>query len=46
MFSEENVQLGFARNTFAKDNADIMFAYENEEEEESYNEHEANFLSY
>ena len=46
MFSEENVQLGFARNQFASNNADIMFAYENEEEDQTYDQHDANFLSY
>ena len=47
MFSEENVQLGFARNQFASNNNDIMFAYQNEDEEDDgYDQHDANFLSY
>lgn len=48
MYFEENVQLGFKTNEFAQNNADIMYAYENEgdNQDEVYGETEANYMSY
>ena len=42
MLYEENCQLGFAGNKYDPENADIMFAYEEDEQAES----ETNYYTY